>query len=249
VDFFTVPTIRFQVLYVFLVLAHDRRRIVHVNVTAHPTAAWTVQQLRDAFPWNAAPPYLLRDRDGIFGTTFRADVEAMGIKEVLSAPHAPWQRAYVERAIGSIRRECLDHVIVLNEVSLRQRITTYLGYYHEWRTHLPGQGRSRPTNCATASLRQDRPGPARRRFAPPLRTSRRLNRRSRYHLQVPALAVVRPRCIHTCPSVVLTDGVPRTGALGSRVGDLDNIRSKALPIPTEFPVGTTFVPLRPVPAD
>src|SRR5438094_6692767 len=90
-DFFTVPTIRFQVLYVFLVLAHDRRRIVHVNVTAHPTAEWTAQQLRDAFPWNTGPRYLLRDRDRIFGTTFRADMEAMGITEVLLAPHAPWQ--------------------------------------------------------------------------------------------------------------------------------------------------------------
>jgi transposase InsO family protein len=154
-DFFRVPTIRFQVLYVFPVLAHDRRRIVHVNVTAHPTAAWTAQQLRDAFPWNTVPRYLLRDHDRIFGTTFRADVDAMGIKEVLSAPHAPWQRAYVERVIGSIRRECLDHVIVLNEVSLRRRITSYLGYYHEWRTHLsldkdaPVPRAAQPPACGT----------------------------------------------------------------------------------------------------
>jgi transposase InsO family protein len=108
VDFFVVPTIRFQVLYVFLVLAHDRRRILHVNVTAHPTAEWTAQQLRDAFPWNTVPRYLLRDRDRIFGTTFTGTVEAMGINEVVSAPHAPWQRAYIERVIGSIRRECLE---------------------------------------------------------------------------------------------------------------------------------------------
>jgi putative transposase len=136
VDFFVVPTIRFQVLYVFLVLAHDRRRILHVNVTAHPTAEWTAQQLRDAFPWNTVPRYLLRDRDRIFGTTFTGTVEAMGINEVVSAPHAPWQRAYIERVIGSIRRECLDHVIVLNEASLRRTIQSYLGYYHNWRTHL-----------------------------------------------------------------------------------------------------------------
>ena len=97
VDFFTVPTIRFQVLYVFLVLAHDRRRIVHFNVTAHPTAEWTAQQLREAFPFDQVPRYLLRDRDGIFGREFRKDVKAMGIKEVLSAPRSPWQRAYVER--------------------------------------------------------------------------------------------------------------------------------------------------------
>jgi putative transposase len=117
VDFFTVPTIRFQVLYVFLVLAHDRRRIVHFNVTAHPTAEWTAQQLREAFPFEQIPRYLLRDRDRIFGGEFRKDVKAMGIKEVLSAPRSPWQRAYVERVIGTIRRECLDHVIVLNEAS------------------------------------------------------------------------------------------------------------------------------------
>jgi hypothetical protein len=92
VDFFTVPTITFQVLYVFLVLAHDRRRVVHFNVTAHPTAEWTGQQLREAFPFDQIPRYLLRDRDGIFGREFRRDVEGMGIKEVLSTPRSPWER-------------------------------------------------------------------------------------------------------------------------------------------------------------
>jgi putative transposase len=110
VDFFTIPTIRFEILYVFLVLAHERRRIVHFAVTAHPTAEWTVQQLREAFPWDSAPQYLLRDRDRIFGQDFVDQVKAMGIKQVLSAPRSPWQRAYVERLIGSIRRECLDHI-------------------------------------------------------------------------------------------------------------------------------------------
>jgi len=136
IDFFTVPTIRFQVLYVFLVLAHDRRRIVHFNVTAHPTAEWTGQQLREAFPFEQVPRYLLRDRDGIFGSEFRKNVKAMGIKEVLSAPRSPWQRAYVERVIGTIRRECLDHVIVLNEASLYRHVKSFLRYYHESRTHL-----------------------------------------------------------------------------------------------------------------
>ena len=136
IDFFTVPTIRFQVLYVFLVLAHDRRRIVHFNVTAHPTAEWTGQQLREAFPFEQVPRYLLRDRDGIFGSEFRKEVMAMGIKEVLSSPRSPWQRAYVERVIGTIRRECLDHVIVLNEASLYRHVKSFLGYYHESRTHL-----------------------------------------------------------------------------------------------------------------
>ena len=116
VDFFTVPTIRFEVLYVFLVLAHERRRILHFGVTAHPTAEWTVQQLRNAFPWESAPRYLLRDRDWIFGEEFVSQVKAMGIKPVLSAPRSPWHRAYVERLIGSIRRECLDHIVVLASV-------------------------------------------------------------------------------------------------------------------------------------
>jgi putative transposase len=136
IDFFTVSTIRFQVLYVFLVLAHDRRRIVHFNVTAHPTAEWTGQQLREAFRFEQIPRYLLRDRDGIFGVEFRKDVEAMGIKEVLSAPRSPWQRAYVERVIGTIRRECLDHMIVLNEASLYRHMKSFLAYYHQSRTHL-----------------------------------------------------------------------------------------------------------------
>lgn len=131
-----MPTIRFQVLYVFLVLAHDRRRILQFGITAHPTAEWTVQQLRNAFPWETAPRYLLRDRDRIFGTEFVKQVRAMGIKQVLSAPRSPWQRAYVERVIGSIRRECLDHVIVFNESSLRLILSNYCSYYHHWRTHL-----------------------------------------------------------------------------------------------------------------
>jgi putative transposase len=136
VDFFTVPTIRFEILYVFLVLAHDRRRIVHFAVTAHPTAEWAVQQLREAFPWYSAPRYLLRDRDRIFGQDFVDQVQAMGIIQVLSAPRSPWQRAYFEQLIGSIRRECLDHVIVFGERSLHRAPASYVGYYHSWRTHL-----------------------------------------------------------------------------------------------------------------
>ena len=136
IDFFTVPTIRFQVLYVFLVLAHDRRRILHFNVTAHPTAEWTGQQLREAFPFEHLPRYLLRDRDAIFGDEFRRQVRDMGIHEVLSTPRSPWQRAYVERVIGSIRRECLDHVIVFHESSLRRTLDSYFDYYHRSRTHL-----------------------------------------------------------------------------------------------------------------
>ena len=131
-----MPTIRFQVLYVFLVLAHDRRRILHFAVTAHPTAEWSIQQLREAFPWDSAPQYLLRDRDRIFGKDFVDQVKSMGIKQVLSAPRSPWQRAYVERVIGTIRRECLDHVIVFSERSLYRHLRDFVKYYHRTRTHL-----------------------------------------------------------------------------------------------------------------
>ena len=122
--------------YVFLVVAHERRRIVHFNVTAHPTAERAAQQLREAFPFEEIPRYLLRDRDRIFGDEFTRDVKAMGITEVLSSPRSPWQRAYVERVIGTIRRECLDHVIVFNEASLCRHVKSFLEYYHESRTHL-----------------------------------------------------------------------------------------------------------------
>src|SRR5580765_6173889 len=103
IDFFTVHTVWFEILFVFIVLAHDRRRIVHFNVTAHPTAQWTAQQMLEAFPFDTAPKYLLRDRDGIYGQEFRKQLEVMDINEVLSAPQSPWQRAYVERVIGSVR--------------------------------------------------------------------------------------------------------------------------------------------------
>jgi len=119
-----------------LVLAHDRRRILHFGVTAHPTAEWTAQQLRNAFPWDTAARYLLRDRDRIFGDDFAKQIRDMGIQEVLSAPRSPWQRAYVERVIGSIRRECLDHMIVFNEASLYRHVKVFVSYYHQTRTHL-----------------------------------------------------------------------------------------------------------------
>jgi putative transposase len=136
VDFFTVPTIRFQILSVFLVLAHDRRRIVHFAVTAHPTAEWTAQQLREAFAWDTAPRYLLRDRDRVLGEDFVDQVKAMGIQQVLSAPRSPWQRAYVERVIGTLRRECLDHLIVFNERCLYRHLQNFVNYDHRSRTHL-----------------------------------------------------------------------------------------------------------------
>jgi transposase InsO family protein len=136
VDFFTVPTISFQILYVFIVLAHDRRRILHFNVTAHPNAEWAAQQMVEAFPFDGAPRYLLRDRDRIYGSEFQNQLGIMDINEVLSAPRSPWQNPFVERVIGSIRRECLDHIIVINEESLRRALRAYIGYYHASRLHL-----------------------------------------------------------------------------------------------------------------
>ena len=136
VDFFTVPTVTFRVLFVFVVLAHDRRRTVHFNVTESPTAKWTAQQIVEAFPWDSAPKYLLRDRDGIYGAGFSGRVRSMGIREVKSAPRSPWQNPYAERLVGTLRRDCIDHVIVLSENHLRWLLRRYLTYYHTCRTHL-----------------------------------------------------------------------------------------------------------------
>ena len=136
IDFFTVPTATFRVLLVFVVRSHDRRRIVHVNVTAHPTAAWTAQQLREAWPGDTAPRFVIRDRDAMYGSDPRRTLQHIGIEDVLTAPRCPWQNPFVERVIGSLRRECLDHVIVWNERSLRRHLQRYLSYYHGWRTHL-----------------------------------------------------------------------------------------------------------------
>ena len=136
VDFFVVPTATFRVLYIFLVLEHERRRIVHFNVTEGPSARWTGQQLVNAFPYDSAPKYLIRDRDKIYGAAFVRRVRAIEIEQVLTAPRSPWQNPYCERVIGTLRRECLDHVIVLGEQHLRRILRRYLEYYHSSRTHL-----------------------------------------------------------------------------------------------------------------
>jgi transposase InsO family protein len=136
VDFFVVPTVTFRILYVFIVLAHDRRRILHFNVTEHPTTEWAAAQLLQAFPWDSSPRFLLRDRDRIYGAAFRAQAKTLDITEVLTAFRSPWQSPYVERFIGSIRRECLNHVVIINEISLRRHMASYLDYYHGSRTHL-----------------------------------------------------------------------------------------------------------------
>ncbi len=135
-DFFTVPTVTFRVLYVFIVLRHDRRRIVHFNVTTNPHAQWAAQQVVNAFPYDEAPRFLIRDRDGIYGNYFQYRMKGMGIEEVPITPRSPWQSPYCERVIGSIRRECLDHVIVLNERHLCRILSDSFDYYHNARCHL-----------------------------------------------------------------------------------------------------------------
>ena len=136
IDFLVVPTIRFKLLFVLVVLAHARRKVIHFNVTENPTAQWTGQQIVEAFPWDSAPKFLLRDPDAIYGSAFQRRVQSLGIEQVLSAPRSPWQNPFVERLIGTLRRDCVDQVIVLDQCHLRCIVGRYLDYYHDWRTHL-----------------------------------------------------------------------------------------------------------------
>jgi putative transposase len=136
IDFFTVPTVRHHVLFVFIVLAHERRRVLHFNITANPSAEWTAQQMVEALPWDTSPAHLLRDRDKIYGDRFRQRVEGLGMEEIVTSYQSPWQNPFVERLIGTLRRECLDHLIVLNERHLRRALTAYLSYCHGCRTHM-----------------------------------------------------------------------------------------------------------------
>jgi putative transposase len=135
-DFLVVRTVSFRLLFVFVVVGHHRRHAIHFNVTAHPTAEWTARQMAEAFPWDSAPRYLLHDRDCIYGAAFHQRVGEMGMLEVLTAPRSPWQNGYAERFIGSVRRECLDHIIVFNESSLKRILKAYFEYYEHSRTHL-----------------------------------------------------------------------------------------------------------------
>jgi putative transposase len=135
VDFFVVPTSSFRILYVFLVLAHERRRVVHFNVTEHPTAESTAAQLMQAFPWDMAPRYLLRDRDRIYGNAFHIHAASMQITEVLTAPRSPWQSAHLERFMRSVKEECLDRMILFGDKSLRNAAQEFVSHYHAERNH------------------------------------------------------------------------------------------------------------------
>ena len=137
-DLFVVPTLSFQLLYGLLIMRHDRRRILWLGVTAHPTAEWIASQLTEACGWEQPPQYLIRDRDGAYGDVFKRRLRAVGIRDRPSAPQSPWQNGHCERLIGSIRRECLDHVMVFGERHLRHILLSYLEYYNRSRTHLTG---------------------------------------------------------------------------------------------------------------
>jgi transposase InsO family protein len=134
-DLFVVPTIGFDLLYAFVIVRLDRRDLVWINVTANPTAEWVARQITEAFPWDEAPNYLIRDRDRIYGSVVTRRLRAMGIRDKPTAPASPWQNGFAERLIGSIRRECVDHIIVLGEVHLRQILQSYARYYNDIRTH------------------------------------------------------------------------------------------------------------------
>jgi hypothetical protein len=157
---------------VLVILNHQRRRVTHVAVTAHPTAAWTVQQLREAFPEETAPRYLIHDRDHAFAS-LPATASGMGIEELRTAPRSPWQNAYAERLIGSIRPECLDHVVVVNETGLVRFLSRYLAYYHHSRTHL-GEGLAPPQADRSSSPRPGHRHSTSRRPALSLRRTRRV---------------------------------------------------------------------------
>jgi transposase InsO family protein len=135
-DLFVVPTIGFKLLYALVIVRLGRRDLVWINVTAHPTAEWVARQITEAFPWNEAPRYMIRDRDSIYGAVITRRLRAMGIRDRPTAPASPWQNGVVERLIGSIQRECVEHIIVLGEVHLRRILKSYARYYNETRTHL-----------------------------------------------------------------------------------------------------------------
>ena len=162
IDFFTVPTITMKVLFVFIVLEHDRRKVLHFNVTDHPTGTWTAQQIVEAFADREAAQYLIRDRDSRYSAEVQLRIKSLGMQEILTAPRSPWQNPYAERLIGSIRRECLNHYIILNARHLKRTLSSYFRYYHQSRTHLrsrqamsgPSRGVERWKDCRHSTNRR-----------------------------------------------------------------------------------------------
>ena len=175
IDMFVVATATFRILYALIVLGHDRRKVIHFDVTRNPTQVWLSRQMTEAFPWDTAPRYLLRDRDTSYGPAFRDRVKAMGIEEVVTAPRSPWQNPFVERLIGSIRRECLDHIIIFNERHLRHVLLRYFQYHHQGQNpSLARQGLSTAPPHPASFCGQDYRLPGGGRSASSLRTLRGL---------------------------------------------------------------------------
>jgi transposase InsO family protein len=152
-DFLIVPTVGFRLLFVLVILRHERRRLISLSVTDHPTAEWIARQITDAFPWDDAPDYMIRDRDGCYGQAVTKRLAAMGIRDHPIAPRSPWQNGHAERLIGSIRRECLDHVVVFGEAHQRRNLAAYAVYYNELRTHL-SLGKDSPRHRSVQRLGQ-----------------------------------------------------------------------------------------------
>ena len=157
-DLFVVPTISFKLLYGLVVMNHDRRRILHLSTTAHPSAEWIAQQLTEAVGWDRAPRYIIRDRDGAYGGVFKRRLRAMGIRDRPTAPRSPWQNGHCERLIGSIRRECLDHVVIFGEGHLRHVLHSYAHYYNSARTHL-SLSKDSPVSRAVQTIGRIQPVP------------------------------------------------------------------------------------------
>ena len=168
-DLFVVPTVSFRLLYGLLILQHGRRQILWLGVTAHPTAEWIARQLTEAYGWTAAPRYIVRDRDAVYGDIFIRRLKAMGIRDRPTAARSPWQNGYAERLIGSIRRDCLDNVIVLGERHLRHLLKSYQSYYNEVRTHL-SLSKDAPVSRAVQAVGDIVAKPHPRRIAPPIRS-------------------------------------------------------------------------------
>ena len=152
-DFLIVPTVGFRLLFVLVVLRHQRRRLISLSVTANPTAEWIARQITDAFPWDEAPDYMVRDRDKCYGQAVTRRLAAMGIRDHPIAPRSPWQNGHAERLIGSIRRECLDHIVVFGGPHLRRILAAYAVYYNELRTHL-SLGKDSPRHRSVRRLGQ-----------------------------------------------------------------------------------------------
>ena len=158
-DLFVVPTLSFRLLYGLLILCHGRRQILWLGVTAHPTAEWMARQLTEACGWECPPRYIVRDRDSVYGEIFTRRLRAMGIRDRPTAPHSPWQNGHTERLIGSIRRECLDHVVVFGERHLRHILLSYMHYYNDARGHIFSLNKDAPVPRAVQAVGRILPTP------------------------------------------------------------------------------------------